>query len=267
MAQPSDLKRPAEQKNSEQKIAPGKIDLHSHLVPGIDDGCATREDSLACVRQLMAQGFIGTVCTPHIIQDQFPDNTPARIAPLVAELQEYLIANGLNYRLWTGGEVRIAPGILNWFDSIGIPTLGSSRYVLLDWWERAWPDYGYGLFRDLLDANYQPILAHPERMGLPEQELFSLIADLREMGVLLQGNFNSISGGEGPQAAAWAKQWLEQGDYDLLATDMHRPESLPGRIKGILQAEAAIGRENFAQRMETRPRDILFRTDAQSHAA
>lgn len=262
MAHFSDLKRP-----TEQKLPPGKIDLHSHLVPGIDDGCATREDSLACVRLLMAQGFVGTVCTPHIIQDQFPDNTPARIAPLVAELQEYLLANGLNYQLWTGGEVRIASGILQWFDSIGIPTLGPSRYVLLDWWERAWPDYGYGLFRDLVEANYRPILAHPERMGLPEEDLFRLIEELQEMGVLLQGNFNSISGGEGPQAALWAKQWLEQGDYDLLATDMHRPETLAGRIRGIVQAEQAIGSEQFAERMELRPREILFRADAQSHAA
>src|SRR5947209_11686585 len=94
----------------------GFIDLHSHLLPGIDDGCVAPEESLACVRRLQAEGFSGTVCTPHILPDIYPHNTPDRIKVRVAELQERLRAEGLDYQLWAGGEVRLDPGTLSWFE-------------------------------------------------------------------------------------------------------------------------------------------------------
>jgi protein-tyrosine phosphatase len=206
---------------------------------------------------LIDRGFVGTVCTPHIISDQFPKNTPDRISGWVADLQEKLIAEGLEYQLWTGGEVRIAPGILQWFDKIGVPTLGPSQYVLTDWWESAWPDYGYRLFEDLLEAGYQPILAHPERMCLDERDLFKLIDAVKELGVWLQGNFNSLGGGEGPQAADWARHWLANGAYDLVATDMHRPEMLSGRFRGIDEAHRILGAQGLRELLETRPRAIM----------
>lgn len=205
----------------------------------------------------MARGFRGTVCTPHIIGDQFPDNTPDRISTWVAELREKLVSEGLDYQLWTGGEVRIAPGILQWFDKIGVPTLGPGKYVLTDWWERAWPDYGYRLFEDLIDAGYQPILAHPERMCLDERDLFKLIDAVKELGVWLQGNFNSLGGGEGPQAAEWSRHWLANGFYDLVATDMHRPDMLTGRFRGIDEAARILGEQGLRELLETRPRAIM----------
>lgn len=250
---------PQTESESPRLSASGRIDLHSHILPGIDDGCPTWSDSLKCVRELKARGFIGTICTPHIIQDQFPDNVPERISGWVADLRERLHEAGIEYQLWEGGEVRIAPGILQWFDRIGIPTLGPSKFVLTDWWERAWPDYGYRLFEDLIDAGYQPILAHPERMCLDERDLFKLIDSLKELGVWLQGNFNSLSGGEGPQAAAWAQNWLAQGAYDLVATDMHRPEMLAGRFRGIEEAERIVGSETLADLLATRPAAIIAR--------
>jgi len=252
---------------------PQRIDLHSHLLPGIDDGCPTWADSVKCVRKLMERGFVGTVCTPHIIADQFPKNIPENIAFWVADLQEKLSSEGLDYKLWPGGEVRIAPGILQWFDKVGIPTLGPSNYVLTDWWERAWPDYGYQLFEDLIEAGYQPILAHPERMYLDERDLFKLIDRLKELGVWLQGNFNSLGGGEGPQAAEWARHWLANGSYDLVATDMHRPEMLVGRFRGLDEAHRILGDRNLRELLEVKPRAIMesvqtgTRTEDQASAA
>src|SRR5271165_6658164 len=105
----------------------GFIDLHSHVLPGIDDGCISVEESLACVRRLQAHGFVGTVCTPHILPDIYPHNTPAQIAPRVAALRERLRQEGLDYSLWAGGEVRIDAGTISWFTSMGVPTLGPSN--------------------------------------------------------------------------------------------------------------------------------------------
>ena len=106
---------------------PGFIDLHSHLLPGIDDGCVTLEQSLACVRRLMERGFTGTACTPHIWLEQFPANVPANISRWVEELSGHLGEQGLEYRLWPGGEVRIARDTVAWFEEHGVPTLVKDR--------------------------------------------------------------------------------------------------------------------------------------------
>lgn len=210
--------------NSVPASLSGRIDLHSHLLPGIDDGCPTQADSVKCVRRLIDRGFVGTVYTPHIISDQFPKNTPDRISGWVADLQEKLIAEGLEYRLWTGGEVRIAPGILQWFDKIGVPTLGPSQYVLTDWWESAWPDYGYRLFEDLLEAGYQPILAHPERMCLDERDLFKLIDAVKNSGSGCRGTSTVWVGVKVRRPPGWARP---RGRQQGLRSRRHRHAS-PG---------------------------------------
>ncbi|HVW00383.1 MAG TPA: CpsB/CapC family capsule biosynthesis tyrosine phosphatase [Planctomycetaceae bacterium] len=239
------------------KLRPGRIDLHSHLLPGIDDGCTSLAESLACVRRLLDAGYVGSVCTPHVTYYQFPRNTPEAIAGWVADLQAEIDAAGLEYRLWTGGEVRIAEETAAWLDAVGVPTLGDSRYVLIDWWNRTWPNFCYELCEFLMDREYRPILAHPERMGLEEAELWEVLAELQRMGVRLQGNLNSLSGGEGPQAADWARRLLAEDRYFLIASDMHRPHALDGRIAGLEELEKLVGAEKAAELLEHRPRQIL----------
>src|SRR5262245_16596291 len=117
------------------------IDLHSHLLPGIDDGCRTIKESLACVRSLLNHGFTGTVCTPHVGMTNFPENIPANIAKQVDMLQQRVRATRLEYQLWAGGELRIGEDTLSWLREHGVPTLGRSRGVLIDYWGTQWPIY------------------------------------------------------------------------------------------------------------------------------
>ena len=238
-------------------LRPGRIDLHSHLLPGIDDGCSSVAESLACVRRLLEAGYVGSVCTPHVTYYQFPNNTPDAIARWVSALQAEIDGAGLDYRLWAGGEVRIAEETAAWLDAIGVPTLGDSRYVLIDWWNRTWPNFCYEFCEFLFDRGYHPILAHPERMGLAEAELWNVLAELQQMGVRLQGNLNSLSGGEGPQAAEWSRQLLADDRYFLIASDMHRPNALDGRIEGLAELARLVGAEKAAELIEHRPRKIL----------
>ncbi|HUG93674.1 MAG TPA: CpsB/CapC family capsule biosynthesis tyrosine phosphatase [Planctomycetaceae bacterium] len=235
----------------------GFLDLHSHLLPGIDDGCVTLEQSLACVRRLIDRGFVGSVCTPHIWLSGFPENTPVNISGWVARLQARLDGDGLDYRLWPGGEVRIARDTVSWFEQHGVPTLGASRAVLIDYWGRQWPEYGDGVIEHLFEAGYQPVLAHPERMDFDDAEWTTTIDRLIAAGVWLQGNLRCLAGVEGPQPRERMQRLLTAGRYQLVATDLHGPGDLDARLAGIEAVERSAGRAAVRRLLAERPAEIL----------
>ncbi len=239
------------------KRSAGRIDLHSHLVPGVDDGCKSFAESIQCVRLLKEHGYIGTACTVHMGPDWFPDNTPAKIAKAVAELDEQLRREGLDYRIWAGGELRIAKDTVRWIEDVGIPTLGSGSCVLADYWGSTWPSFADELLQYLIAQGYQPILAHPERIDLREEDFDALLRSLDQMGVWLQGNFNSVIGGEGPQAERRVRRLLDEDRYYLMATDMHGPDSLESRLEALPFLEAGAGAEKLSTFLEKRPREIF----------
>jgi protein-tyrosine phosphatase len=244
--------------NSEPHIpAAGRIDLHCHLLPGVDDGCQTREQSLECVARWMEAGFVGSVCTPHVGPNWFQSNTPDNIDRWVLEFRQTLAEAGLAYHIWDGGEVRISEETIEWFSYWGLPTLGPGRCVLLDWWGEYWPEYAADTLRFLVDNGYQPILAHPERMGLSERDLQRVLDELHDMGAWLQGNLNSLSGGEGEQALRRAKRLLREDRYFVLATDTHMPASVPARLAGLEDILAEFGAERISILLEDRPREVL----------
>ena len=235
----------------------GFLDLHCHFLPGIDDGCRDLEMSLECIRLWQAAGFVGAVCTPHLATTWFPENTPAKVAIWTASLRAELATAKIEFQLWAGGEVRLSNKVVSWWEEHGVPTLGPGRCVLIDWWATDWPDYCDAACQYLLDRNYQPILAHPERMGLPTQELFAVVHDLRSRGVWLQGNLNSISGGEGTDAADYSARWLKEEAYHLLASDTHEPLTVPSRIAGLEKTKQLQGSEVLQRLLADRPREVM----------
>lgn len=238
-------------------LTTGRIDSHSHILPGIDDGCPDLDASLACVRQFMAAGYVGTICTPHVIPKMYPGNTPRTIQTRVTELQAEITRQGLDYQVWPGGEFLLAQDNWEWFERDGVPTLGSSRAVLMDWWETSWPDFADATIDRLFAEGYQPILAHPERMKLPQGELLELVDALSARGVWLQGNLNSLSGGEGTQSQALCRTWLQSGRYELLASDAHHPDRLAGRFEGLQVAIDLVGLDQVKELVERRIRALV----------
>ncbi len=234
----------------------GRIDLHSHLLPGVDDGCVSVEASLACVTQLKAHGYVGSVCTPHVWADLYPDNTPARIARWVDRLRDRLASDGIDYHLWSGGEVRLFDGIISWLKVHGVPTLAGSDCVLLDFWENSWPRYVDDTFRWLLDEGYTPVLAHPERLPCPG-DLADRLDDLAAMGVMLQGNFKPVTGEEGVAAMTLARRLLDEDRYAFMALDMHGPDSLAGRFEGLRIVERECGPARLRRYIESAPRSLI----------
>ena len=236
----------------------GRIDMHSHLLPGVDDGCSTVEESIACVRRLIEAGFTGTICTPHILPDMFPGNTPANIRRMTANLQEDLENEGLFYQLWPGGELRASQSIIPWMKDHGVPTLADSRCVLIDFWAEKWPKWALKLFEWLLAENYQPILAHPERIGCCYRDPKKL-AQVVKMGVWLQGNCRSFTGEDGYGADQLIRQLLDANAYLFLALDMHGPNSLEARLDGMQLIAAQYGDQQVDTWMYHNPRKFIFK--------
>ena len=99
-------------------------------------------------------------------------------------------------------------------------------------------------------------------MGFQDAELSRILDALQQMGVRLQGNFNSLSGGEGPAAEEWARRLLREDRYYLMASDMHHPGSLEGRFNGLRWLEEELGPAKTSQILEERPQALLSRPAA-----
>ena len=240
-----------------EPIPPGRIDIHSHLLPGIDDGCATLDESLESIRALKAHGYVGTICTPHCWPMHFPHITPKHIAAWRDALAQEIAKAGIEYTLWTGGELRLYNQCIAWMQANGVPTLADSNYVLCDFWEQRWQPWIDEAIDWLLDEGYTPILAHPERS--PTQDNYDEhLAELKERGVLFQGNLRCFTGEEGFYPDKQVRQYMQDGLYTLLALDMHRPDALQGRLDGIAIAAQEFGKDTVDDMLDSAVRRLLF---------
>ncbi|BAM04086.1 tyrosine-protein phosphatase [Phycisphaera mikurensis] len=246
----------------------GRIDLHSHLLPGLDDGCRNLADSLACVRGLLAMGYRGAACTPHFWPAQFPAVSAALVAERVAALQRAIDREKLLFRVWPGGEVRLFEDADKWMNLHGFPILGGAgggrTAVLIDSWRGDWPRHCDRTVDAILARGLTPVLAHPERS--PTRFGFGRLLDrLARRGVLLQGNLRSFGGGEGPRALSLARSFLRDGRYACVASDTHRAEGIQDRRRG-LEALADETDADTLRRLTTDAPRRLLNLDAEDAA-
>src|SRR5437764_6432743 len=169
----------------------GRIDVHSHLLPGIDDGCATLEESLECARRLVGAGYTHSFCTPHI-WPKLPNNTVRNITERVDRLQEALDEANIPLQLWPGGELNLSADLPK-RPPEDIVTYGMRRrYCLFDLWAERLPPFFEPSVRWLQSLGLTVVLAHPERMRAVQDD--PRMGDrLAEMGLLLQGNLQCFA--------------------------------------------------------------------------
>jgi protein-tyrosine phosphatase len=233
----------------------GRVDVHSHLVPGVDDGCQTLDESLECARLLVREGYTHSFCTPHV-WPSLPLNTVDNIRRMVADLRIALEHEHIPLRVFPGGEInlredtlRTAPDALVSYDMAG-------RYVLVDLWaERIPPFFGPNI-RWLQSRGATVVLAHPERMRAVQIDP-SLADTFAELGLLLQGNLQCFADPPHAETRRMAERFLCEGRYFMLGSDLHNVRSMPVRIAGLYRVAELIGEDGLWRLTSENPRKLL----------
>jgi protein-tyrosine phosphatase len=198
------------------------VDLHCHLLPGIDDGAAALEDTIAHARRLEAAGVHDVACTPHIKRLDFPRVDIAQLADVRADAQRTLDERGIDVRLHGGGELAHEDALWLGADDLEPIAQGpaDARWLLLECPFEGVDDAVVRAAERLWEHGYGVLLAHPERAAAiagADHRLRVLMA----AGALLQVNATSLLGRHGPAAHAGALRLLRAGLVWCLASDGH----------------------------------------------
>jgi protein-tyrosine phosphatase len=218
------------------------IDLHAHILPGVDDGPATWAEAIKLCRQLDSQGVDGVVATPHFLPGRYPE--AALVLSLVQELNERLSSISCAITVYPGAEAYLVPELPRLVSEGTVPTLNNAgRYLLVELPLEEVPLYAENVLYSLLLEGVTPVLAHPER-NARLREAPTLIATLVERGALVQVNAGSLAGGFGLRVQKLANNLLQQGLVHFVGSDAHCPHKRPPIWPAILpRLEKLAGRE------------------------
>ncbi|MBS7566665.1 capsular biosynthesis protein [Mucilaginibacter sp. Bleaf8] len=223
----SKRKRHSEQPISLASIA---VDLHSHVLPGIDDGAQTLDESVQLIQALMQTGIQKIIATPHIMADYYK-NTPATIHAALDKLQQHLASINLPIEIEAAAE--------HYYDEYFLELVKKERLILIQ--------NKYALFEfsfankplnvintiwQMVSNGITPVLAHPERYGyltLPE------VADLKERGCLMQLNTISLTGYYGKGVKDSAEKLVAAGVIDFISSDMHHTRHAEALQKALTE--------------------------------
>lgn len=241
------------------------IDLHVHLLPGIDDGPSTLERALSMCRQAGEDGCTDLVATPHQRHEFWWNGEDEPLRTLRDELEEGLRERMDDPpRLHLGAEVRVGEGLLEALDlraegraDSGVLPLAGSRYLLLELSRYVPEPDPAGLIHEVVVAGWRPILAHPEQIHWLVDDL-PLVERLVGLGAMLQVTGASVLGRYGRATRDRARNLLDAELAHFLASDGH---DLDARPPGLSAGRAAVAHrwgEEVAERLtETNPRAVL----------
>ena len=210
------------------------IDIHMHLVPGVDDGALDMEMALSMIMRAQSQGVTRIFATPH--SDAFRDD-PQACKDAYQALADTASMVCPDMKLYLGCEVYCETldmdGILDALDSGRYPTMNGTRYVLMEFVQWASPESTIPCLQALLDAGYTPIISHMERYKHLRGNA-ELVDQFRELGALIQVNAYSLADETDETILNWARQLVKTKRVDFLGTDAHRLNRRPPIVENGL---------------------------------
>ncbi len=234
---------------------PGYIDLHNHILPGLDDGPRTMNEAVMLARAMVAAGYDTVIATPHTFEGR---PAPALIDESLQELQEELIHQKVPLTILPGSEPHIEPGILALLEKGALQTLNNTRYFFIELpFSQPLPPYTEQLIFELTAKGYQPIIPHPERAEALQKDP-DLIHRLHRSGAFFQLTWGALNGWLGPEAEKTARYLITANLAHLFATDAHNAASRLLTVKksaAILDQLTTLGTATHL--LTTHPRQLI----------
>lgn len=209
-AQPADL----------SKLA---VDVHSHFLPGIDDGSKSIDHTLGMLRKMEAFGYKKVITTPHVMNGVY-NNTTAGITAKLEEVRKAIKAAGLELEIEASAEYYFDETLFDRIVSGDLLPFGGN-HLLFEFSFRNEPSQVDQLVFQMSTSGYQPVLAHFERYGYYHGSVEEA-RRLRDRGVWIQLNLNSLTGHYGPEVKKQGLRLIKEGLVDIAGTDCHRIEHL-----------------------------------------
>jgi protein-tyrosine phosphatase len=238
------------------------IDLHAHILPGLDDGARTWEESLEMARMAVADGITVMVATPHLYQGRSPDpervNKKEVILERLAQFRQKLAAAEIPLEVLPGCEFPLGFESLHLLEQDLVLTLNDGqRYLLLELPGMALPPALEDIIFQLQSQGLTPIITHPERHMLL-QERPEKLARLIDLGCLIQLTGSSLTGGFGRLVRKIARQMVKAGYIQVLATDAHSPSHRPPVLSlAVKELSRLVGPEQARAMVTVFPRKII----------
>ena len=202
-----------------------KNDIHSHLIPGIDDGAQTMSDSLEMLKIFQDSGYKKVITTPHIMSDYYR-NTPQIINTRLSDLKREIKSNGIDIEIEAAAEYNVEPDFEEIIKNDNVLTFGGkNKYVLIELSFFSEPNRLNETIWALNNKGYSPVLAHVERYTYWHKDL-DKITEMINRGVKLQLNVGSLTGAYGTEINKVADWLVDEKIIDLVGTDCHHLKHL-----------------------------------------
>ncbi|MBF7024575.1 tyrosine-protein phosphatase [Staphylococcus kloosii] len=209
------------------------IDIHNHILPGIDDGPKDIAQSIDLLQQAKEQGITGIIATPHHLSPRYTNNIQ-NVKALINEMMQIPAIKNIGIPIYHGQEVRLTDQIVDEITKGNISGLNDSQYLLIEFPSNEVPLYTKQLFYELQLMGFIPIIAHPERNKILANDL-NMLFDLINIGALSQLTASSLLGSLGKKIQ---KTSLKMMNYELahfVASDAHHSVSRPFEIKQLFK--------------------------------
>ncbi|TFF40954.1 tyrosine-protein phosphatase [Mucilaginibacter psychrotolerans] len=199
--------------------APIVVDMHSHVLPGIDDGAQTPEESIVLIRKMMELGISKIIATPHVMVDYYRNDRESIMNALTV-LKAELVNQHIDITVEAAAEHYFDETFEKRIEERNLMTMGADNYVLFELSFINEPPNVIQMVQKMRDAGYKPILAHPERYAYMDIDRMRAI---RSWGCGLQINTISLTGYYGKPTKKMAEDMVDEQIVDFISSDMHHP--------------------------------------------
>lgn len=229
------------------------IDIHAHVLPGVDDGARTTDEACELVEQAVRAGFRAVIATPHYSRRRGAEGCAEAAEKLQEAIRRCKADNSKNkippeFELYLGQETYYHEELVDNLKAGKALTMAGSRYVLIEF------DTGVSFqtmnraMRRLLTAGYVPILAHMERYACLRE--VKNLDSICKSGCLMQMNYESLEGHWFSREVRWCRKQVQEGRIQFLGTDMHRTDYRPPQIeKAMAWLEKAVTRKKLSKHL------------------